>query len=307
MAARRAGAWNALALSAADTASENVLGLLATTGPDPLSDRESWDQIYQHAIKALRAQHRNLPPGLGQRVVRAHRARNIAVHIGSEPSATEVARAIATCRDLMAFAAAGSPLLTLLAGAGPLHAVAELVTIPAVVDPLREAGDALVAERYTEAADKAAVALEQALLRISPPIRPYFSRHPPRFGYRVGEPRVLGDLEDYLQWADQRLGMLDEWVLSVAVGLPANELRAIRDVLGRPIFFAGGNIEVRRSEKVVLTPATVHRCALEAASMIYRLSQSNAIALLDWEVRAAGRKAAVAGPLSPTDGTAQSD
>ena len=282
-----------MALAAADSASVNVLGWVASEGEELLMGQENWEKVYDLARKALRTQGRDLPQGLALRVLRAHRLRNMAVHLGTEPAPSEVIRAIAAAKDLMAFAAGGSPLLALLAGAGPLHAVAQLVQIPAISDPLREAGDDLAAEDHVKAADHAALALDAALARVNPPLRQSHHRRPPHFsGWGLQLPQEFRQIEDYLSDTDQRLSLMDEWLLAVAVGLPPAELNTLRNTLGRPTYYADNHVEFHRSG--ALTPAAVHRCALDAASLIYRLWQADAVALLHWEVVVAKRAAAEA-------------
>ena len=66
MLGRRGGAWTALALVAADTASEAFLGFIATAGSTPLGDREGWDKIYDLALAAFAENGRDLLQASGR-------------------------------------------------------------------------------------------------------------------------------------------------------------------------------------------------------------------------------------------------
>jgi hypothetical protein len=273
MVARRTGAWASLGLAAADTVSESVLGLLASTGAAPLSDRETWEQVLNLAVDALRADSRELPRGLRQRLLRGHRLRNMALHLGTEPAPGEVARAVATAKELMEFAASGSATLQTLAGTGPLRAVGQLVGIADIADALTAADEALQAEKFTEAADKAAVALELAFRRMEPPLLPEH-RSRVNFSLRVQE---FQDLDKFLDSIDRHVNRVEEWMLAVATGFRPAELRELRLLLGHVIFYSGGNIEVRRGESVELSPSAVHRAALQVAGVIFRLWQTGSL------------------------------
>jgi hypothetical protein len=83
---RQGGPWAILALAAADTASEALLGLITSGQTD---DRSAWEDLYKVAAESGR-----LSESLKTRLRNAHRARNLALHCGTEPSNKTVQGAI---------------------------------------------------------------------------------------------------------------------------------------------------------------------------------------------------------------------
>jgi|BarGraNGADG00212_1021973.scaffolds.fasta_scaffold15636_3 hypothetical protein len=270
MLGRRGGAWTALALVAADTASEAVLGFIATAGSTPLGDREGWDKIYDLALAALAENGRDLPPGLRARINRAHRLRNLALHVGAEPIPREAEAAVKTARDLMELASHGSPELEMIATAGPLEGVGRLVAMPPITDPLIAAAVALREKRYVDAADKAAIALQEALARVAPPLRPAHFRWYPSsfFSQPIGES---------LQILSHRAGLLEAWVLALGTGLRPVELAELRQVLGQPTWGANGRIDVNRDPATDLSPSAVESATSKTADVIFRLWHSDSL------------------------------
>jgi integrase len=197
----------------------------------------------------------------------------MALHLGTEPAPGEVARAVATARELMEFAASKSATLQTLAGRGPLRAVGQLVGIAAIADALAAADEALQGEQFSEATDKVAVALELAFHRMEPPLLQEHRRRV-NFSLRVQE---FMDLNDFLTSIDRHVDRVEEWMLAVATGFRPAELRELRLFLGHVIFYSGGNIEVRRGESVELSPSDVHRATLQVAGVIFRLWQTGSL------------------------------
>jgi hypothetical protein len=274
MLAREGGAWAGLALVATDAATEALLGLLVVDGPEPPGSDARFEDVYQSAIKALRAIGRDLPAGLGPRLVDAHRARNLALHRGHEPAPRAVGRAIKATRDLRDVAIAGSTLLAPFAAVGPVRAIAGFVAIDAVCNPLLEADRFLREGRLEEAANQAAIAFDLALRRVDPPLR---QREGPRSRMAFGRPGELVKAPsgmtrrpDEIGPLDDRLALVETWVLALGVGLPPAKMARLRRFLGKPRYYAERN-DVQRDLSIVLTRDIVERAILEVADVIFRL------------------------------------
>ena len=82
---------------------------------------------------------------------------------------------------------------------GPVSAVAELAGVPDVSDRLRAADAALSAGDHIAAVDAAAIALDSALRRTCPALRPWRSR----FLHAGMAPRVRGQRTPELQAIDE--------------------------------------------------------------------------------------------------------
>ncbi len=280
MLAREGGAWTRLALVATDAASEALLGLLAVDGPEPPAVNALFDDVYRGAIKALRAVERDLPAGLGGRLLDAHRLRNAALHIGSEPAGRAVARAIRATRDLRDVVIAGSPVLAPFQTSGPIQAIATYVAIDDISAPLLEADRLLREGELAKAVDQAAFAFDQALRRVEPPLRP-------RQGPRVRPPNsTAGELiqtpfgrsrrPDEIGPVDNRLAQVESWVLALGIGLPPMKLAHLRRVLGETRYY-GDHREVGRDPSIALTREVVDATILEVADVIFRLWQGGGL------------------------------
>jgi hypothetical protein len=157
---RHAGAWPGLALVTADTANEAVLGLIAASGSNPPEERDSFDQVYSAALSALRERELDIPQSMRTRIQQSHRARNSAVHLGVDPVARLADTAIRTAPELRALAVEALDVLRPFHGSGPVGAVAELVGLQSVSEPLREAERLLAEGSLADAADQTSIALD---------------------------------------------------------------------------------------------------------------------------------------------------
>lgn len=280
MLAREGGAWTRLALVATDAASEALLGLLAVDGPEPPSRDARFEDVYQSAIKALRAVGRDFPAGLGPRLLDGHRLRNAALHIGSEPAVRAVDRAVVATRDLRNVVIAGSASLAPFQTSGPIQAIARFVKVEAVSGPLFEADRLLREGKLDAAADQAAIAFDLALRRVDPPLRPRQGsrhRHPlSTAGELIQTPYGRSRRPDEIGPVDDRLALVEVWVLALGVGMAPGKLEHLRTVLGAPRYSLDPP-SARRSPDVVLTREIVEAAILEVADVVFRLWQAGGL------------------------------
>jgi len=285
MQGRRGGAWPGLALITADTADEAVLGLIAAAGDDPPAERAGFSEIYKLALAVLDARERPMPESMRGRVLRVHRARNMAVHLAVEPAETLVATAIRTAVELRELAIEALDVLAAFRESGPVRAVAELVGIPAVSGPLGEAERLLAEGKPSEAADQAAAALHAALSRVTPGLRDWGHRRPmlrntfPGQGMSSDYRNAERALEEAFVAADKRSDRLEAWILAFGLGLRPSELARLQRVVGTPIYTMGGPqpAAVNRHPDVELTPEAVTSAVLLTADVIYRLWQNDSM------------------------------
>lgn len=169
--ARGGGAWPALALIAADTANETILGTIAVAGGKYPARDASFEDTYNLALAALDELEHTMPQGLRTRVVTVHRHRNAAVHAGVEPAPKVIRRALETAADLRSLAVDALELMESFRTAGPVTAVAKVVGIEPIASALIGAEQHLEADRLERAADQCAIALDAALERVKPGLR----------------------------------------------------------------------------------------------------------------------------------------
>jgi hypothetical protein len=274
---RGGGAWIRMSLVAADTAIEAILGLIASEGTKPVAERAHFDDVYEAAIVALRERGRPMPPGRGRRLLEGHRLRNAAIHHGSEPAAGAAARHLRAAGDLRTLATEGSPTLGAFAAAGPVRAVASLVGLAGVTAVAKALAQATDETDPKARADAAAVALDIALSRLHPPLRPRIRSRFTRAGTfpRRGEPADVAlrhDVTELGKDVSRRLDLVEAYIIAGAVGLTAVELEGMRRVLGRPMrYIAGEDWQVRRDDDVVLDDAIVERAVLAVTDLIFRM------------------------------------
>jgi hypothetical protein len=264
-----------MSLVAADTAIEAILGLIASEGTKPVGERAHFDDVYQAAIVALRDGGRPMPAGLGRRLLEGHRLRNASIHHGSEPASGATARHLRAAIDLRNVATQGSPTLGAFAASGPVRAVAGLVEVKDVSAALTQAADS---SDPTARADAAAQALEAALGRLHPPLRPRFrsaaylnrassySRHG-----EVADLALRSDVGKLAEGIGQRLDLMEPYLMAAAVGLTPAELDAMRTVLGRPRYYGDGRVVVQRADSVKIDDAAAERAVLAVTDLVFRM------------------------------------
>ena len=274
---RRTGAWAGLAVVAADTAVEATLGLLATGGrvPPAAGAMEKFAELLRLAEAALADVGSPLDIGLRDKILRLHRSRNSAIHAGVVPPETVVTMAIDAARQVVAAAARTSPLLARISDAGPVAAVAEMVEVPLIRERLVTASDALKAGNLADAADNAALALDETLRRLDPPLRSSIGRRLPTGKLATVNPYQSGrfgsvGIDEIARPIEDRADLMEAWVLALAVGLRPNELRDLRRVVGIVEYYGSGP-KVGRRPDVVLTAALVEGRLLTIASVVFRL------------------------------------
>lgn len=272
---RGAGAWPRLALVTADTAAEAILGLIAAEGTTGVAEGAHFDDVYAAAIASLRDRDVALSPGLRSRIRQTHRLRNMALHHGSEPGSRAVARAVEGVQQLRDVAVSGSPILQAFRASGPTLAVAELVGVAAIANPLRRAAAALQDEALVEAADATSIALDQTLRVVTPSLRP--SRSPFLISDQLRRIGLGGSIENVHKETERRADAIEAWVLALGIGLQPAELAELQRLLGRPISPMRGNTTVRRRDDVVLTSSSVEAALLKTTDVVFRLWLTDAL------------------------------
>jgi len=272
LAARRSWPSTALALASAMAAAEAILGLLATSGGRPPSDKVLFEDLLNLAAEALRDRGKDLEPGLRARLIRTQRQRNLAMHVGTDPSPQGAARAVQTVKELRDLAVSLSDELSAFGANGPVRAVARMVGIPGIGDQLVAAADALEEHRMTDALDAAAMALDVALSRVTPPLRPPASSAISRLQFEAEHDDILHGLEE-------RSDRLEAWLLALALGLSPAVLARLQRTLGAVTWWGGAvaRAEVSRRPNVDTSPSTTTDAILEVADIIFRLWQDDAL------------------------------
>jgi hypothetical protein len=128
----------------------------------------------------------------------------------------------------------------------------------------------------TAQADAAAIALQLALARLHPPLRPRFPR--PRFRRATSVRRdeaadtpLRRDVVELEEALSERLSLIEAYVVARAVGSTPSELAWLRSVLGRPSWAGSAKARVVRDASIVLEEPTVERAALSVADLIFRM------------------------------------
>jgi hypothetical protein len=275
--ARGGGGWPALAIVAADTANEAILGTVAGNAPKPPAPSALWPDIYNAAVRAFRDHYKHpMTESLMRRVRQIHRHRNGAVHDGIDPGPRVLDSALATAAELRSLAVDALELLEAFRTSGPSRAVAGVVKIAPIGDPLAEAEDLLNQDALEAAADKCAIALEAALERAKPNIRSYKGLTARRDDDRVDSMFAI--------FAEQRQ-LHEAWILALGLGLRPIELRRLQRVLGQPmrsIREVGEVSEVMRDKSVKLTRPTVQWAVRTTTDVVFRLWQSESLAPRPW-------------------------
>ncbi len=272
LAARKSWPSTALALASAMAAAEAILGLIATSGGRPPGDRAAFEDLLNLAAEALRDRGKDLDPELRARLTRTQRQRNLAMHVGTDPSPQGAARAVETVKELRDLALSLSDELSAFGANGPVRAVAGMVGIPAIAERLVAAADALEGHRTIDALDAAAVALDIALSRVTPPLRPLAGSVLSRLQFEAEHDGVLDGL-------DERSDRLEAWVLALALGLSPVVLARLQRTLGTVTWWGGpvGHPGVERRPSVETTESAASAATLEVADIIFRLWQDDAL------------------------------
>jgi hypothetical protein len=273
-AARRTGAWAGLAVVAADAAIEAALGLIATGGSKPPEGQERFSDLLALSELAFKDAGDPIDVRLRDRILRTHRSRNSALHVGLDPSERTVQTAIAAARDVLGLASRASPVLGRIAGVGPVRAVAELVDVPVIKDALNLASEALARADPIGAADQAAIALETALSRLDPPLRDRMGRLLPRGSIpRVSTygPQSAIGIDEITRPLEKHADLIEAWLLALAIGVRPGELARLRRQLGYVTVTLVGQVSVQRAAEIDLTLATAEASLLQVTSIVFRL------------------------------------
>jgi hypothetical protein len=273
--ARGGGPWPPLALVAADTANEAILGTIATALGRPPDKDATFDQIYHLAVEALVPTARPLTQSLRTRVPEMHRQRNTAVHLSVDPGPKAIARALETADDLRSHAVDALALLEAFRSSGPVRAVASKIGLEPIASALIEAEQFLAAGRLQDAADQCSIALGTALERVRPGLRSY--KHVSGL-----DPNKERHLWFAVQRADENARLHEAWILALGLGLRPVELARLQRVLGVPVFDGPRFVEVEHDEAVELTEPIVTWAVRLTTDIIFRLWQGESLAARPW-------------------------
>jgi hypothetical protein len=280
-----------MALVTADTASEAILGLLAADGAKPLAESARWEDVLAAAANATQSQG-GIPAALAAKLRSAHRLRNMAIHHGSEPAPAAAQRAIKAARELLDLSTSRSSLLRAFGSAGPVRAVAKLVGVERLSEPLREAADALGRGDAVATIDGAAIALDRALRLVDPPLRPADTPYnwSLRSMLRIRDGEVnhaIGELRKGINNAIKaeaaKTRLLESWVIALGIGLSPRELARLTRILGQPEITGADEttnrpvITVRRQDEAVLDLAGAEAALLAVADIVFRLWASDSL------------------------------
>jgi hypothetical protein len=218
-------------------------------------------------------------------MVRTHRARNSALHVGAEPGERTVETALGAARELLAIAAATSPLLEQISRAGPVQAVAGLVDVPSIREALLAALAALARGDLVGAADSTANAFDATLGRLDPPLRVHGTVPQGKLQLvsSYGPPGTIR-IEEISRPHEKRADLAEVWLVALAIGMRPNEVEELHRVLGHVVRFLNGRIEVRRAPEIMLTMALVESSLLKVAAIVFRLVSNGELRLREsWE------------------------
>jgi hypothetical protein len=272
--ARGGGPWPALALVAADTANEAILGTIAASGANPPDRDALFDQVYSAAVAELGARGHPMPGSLKARVQNMHRQRNGAVHLNIEPTTRAIETAIRTTIELRDLVVVAVAHLEAFRASGPTRAVATIVGIESISGALTDAERLLGEGRLVEAADACAVALDGALERVRPGLRSY--KH---VGPLNPTERNLGYA---LQRADETANLHETWILALGLGLRPVELARLQRIVGQPDGTFKVPEPIERDPKVELTLPVVTWALRVTTDVIYRLHQGEGLSQREW-------------------------
>lgn len=264
-----------LALIAADAAAEVVLGIIGQWAPPGSRTKHGAPTFHDLILDAAAALDNagGMPPGLRSHLEAAHGARTQLVHHGAPATAAHAQGACRAARqllDLLPNVAAAFSAMP--AGAGIVAGIVSLLDAPELTAQLLAGEEALPAGDAVAAADAAARAHAQLLLRLEP-----------RLGgdlpdvFWMTERDALGHrLEAYLKALGKTVGRLQGWALASAVGLPPATYRRFRLIAGEHTGLLGGDDSVWRSAPPSIDDA---RWAVVAvAEMAFRLWELGSLA-----------------------------
>jgi hypothetical protein len=254
--------------------------MVAASGSEPPRDQARFDELYKLALAVFTERGHPMPAALQERVLRIHRLRNLAVHLGAEPASRMVQSALRTAGELRALAIDTLEALEAFRESGPVQAVATLVSVESISVPLAEAERLLGEDKVSEAADQASIALYATLERVSPRLRSTHYRRPSSL--MMGR-ETSREVTDAVIGLNDRANRLESWILASALGLRPRELRHLQQMLGEPVYTMGGPQPRRidRDEGIELSRTTVESALLTTADVVYRLWQDDSLILSD--------------------------
>jgi hypothetical protein len=260
--ARGSSVDRAVSLIAADTASEAALGLCSSRVAEPAKG-EGFG-VYLSRAKGVA----KLNDRLVREIESVHKLRNNVVHHGAEATADDVARAIASARELLDdyVPRVLKQTRALGRGSGICDAVASLVSDHPVADHLRAAGASLAKRDATAAVEHAARTFSQARVHTKPSL-PVGSRGSPReylISTAMGKTRTdygFGELSKSIE-------RLERWVYPLALGLSPAEYEWLVDTL--PHTIPGGD-RVHWLSKARPDLPTARRAVEQVAILVLRL------------------------------------
>ncbi len=269
-------AASSMALIAADSAAETVLGVIGGWTEGSLPPEPKYHQVMERARHALEAAGVPLPLALQQGLRSAHALRNSVVHHGALAPASEALLACRAARQLLDLMPAMSAhFVGLPAGGGVVKAIAALIDAPDLTIQLEAGEDGLAMGDASGAADAVARAHTALLFRLEPPIG-----GPPReLSYR--DKRSLEAVGEYIDGLGKSLAQVQGWVLASAVGMRPVAYRRLQNTMGIHIRYLGGNDQVSRDVEPSIEDA---RWALtQVAEMAFRLWEQGALQQGTWD------------------------
>jgi hypothetical protein len=253
----------AVALITAATASEAALGLCSSRVAEP----PSGEGFGTYLARAKAVAH------LNARLVRelhaVQKLRNNVVHNGAEATADDVARAIASARELLDDYVPSVLKRTkaLGYGSGICDAVASLVPDHPVAGHLKAAGASLAKRDARDALEHGARAFNQARIHTKPRL-PAGGRRGPRsvaIATSIGTTRT-----DYgFSELDKSITALERWVVPLALGLSPAEYEWLDETLPQTI--AGGDRVVWGNGQDGANLSMARRTVEQVALLVLRL------------------------------------
>ena len=160
--------------------------------------------------------------------------------------------------------------------AGIVTGIAALMNAPELTEQLRLGEAAATQGDATAAADAAARAHTELLLRLDPPVTG--QRYPPLWAQ---EKQELGRAGDYIAYLAKSLGRVQGWVLASALGMSPATYGRFEGITGDHIQFLGGNdMVIRRTEPTV---DDARWAVVQVAEMAFRLWELGTLIEGTWD------------------------
>jgi hypothetical protein len=220
-------------LIVADTATEAVLGLLASDSPTPSKAKEAYEAWLQDAALAA-----GMNKGLVTEIRNVHELRNQAAHNGYEAHERDAERATQVAREVLGLV----PLVLerfgrLASGAGVASAVASVIEPHPAASALVDAQLALSGGKNQAALEAISVAHYIAIASIEPSL-PHLPTGP--VGMRSTADVASQVLMTRLQPVEESIRAIERWLTPIALGIRPAEYSRLRRLLPLPLAIAQG-------------------------------------------------------------------